>query len=479
MQNQSGKREVSAEERAKYLGAEIVEVHVWDDKSGVVIARMSKDWDLRWLSSVDGKWLNEGNDGAPSLEAARARITRVRAYKQAQRLRDSRPPVADPERHLRPFVEFLRREASDPQEFLLKALEKHPVVILGEVHNRQPYWAFNAALVRSAAFAKHVGVIYLELPSNDQPLMDQFLAAPKCDPAPVIDVLRDMHDFGWPDQPTLEFCQAVWEINQSLPKAQRVRIVLADIARPWKEIRSRADGRRRFNVDRDEFMSRQIARDLREHAQDPRHALFIVGCMHAPKNLTRPGGGPFESAGWHLCQAFGSTNVFAIVPHSPVMSDRHDLDGRLALGLIETAFAALINRPMAFPLGHGPFGELLFDRSLDFTTTDPNRAGFDAFLYLGPLEDEIVSPLIPGFYTDEYAREIDRRCRLMNGRGLESNPEIGAVSGDAIRRLREAWWGQPRASGGGWGRSTRGTTGATGRSNCATPIIETSVRRPE
>ncbi len=443
IQNQSGKREVSASERAKFLGAEIFEVHVWDDKSAVVIARMPKDWDLRWLSCVNGKWLNDGNDGEPSLEGARARIPRVRAYKQVERLRDSRPPVADAEKHLRPFVEFLKREATDPQEFLLKALEKHRLVILGEVHNRQRYWAFNAALVRSPTFARHVGAIYLELPCNDQSLVDQFLAAPKYDPAPVIDMLRDMFEFGWPDQPTVEFCQAVWVANQSLPKDPRLRIVLVDMARPWKEIQKRADWRK-YDVDRNQFMAEQIARDLREHAQDSRHALFIVGYMHAMKNITYPSREPFKSAGWYLCQSLGERNVFVIFPHSPVISNRGEVDGRLGLGLFESAFAALSSRPVAFPLDSGPFGELLFDASMDVMTPDPYRAGFNAFLYLGPLEDEIVSPLIPGFYTDEYAREVDRRCRLMNGRGLESDPEIGAVSGDAIRRLREAWWSQPR-----------------------------------
>ncbi len=443
MRNESEKGEVSAEERAKFLGAEILEVHLWDDRSAVVIARMPKDWDLRWLSWVDGKWLNDGNDGEPSLEGARARIPRVRAFKQVERLHDSRPPIADPEKHLRPFVEFLKREGADPREFLLKALAKYRIVVLGEVHNRQRYWTFNAALVRSPAFARHVGAIYLELPCNDQPLIDQFLAAPKYDPAPVIDTLRDMFEFGWPDQPTVEFCQAVWESNHSLPKDQRVRIVLADMARPWKEIQKRADWRK-YDVDRNKFMAEQIAGDLREHAQDSRHALFIVGYMHATKDLRNPDGEPFKSTGWHLCQTLGATNVFAMFPHSPVISNRGEVDGRLALGLFDTAFAALSNRPMAFPLDHGPFGELLFDASMDLTTAGPYRAGFDAFLYLEPLENEIVSPLVPGFYTDEYAREADRRYRLMNGRGLESNPDIGAVSGEAIRRLREAWWGQPR-----------------------------------
>ena len=439
------KRQVSVQERLKYVGANILEVQLWDKTSAVVIAQMPEDIDLRTLACENGQWLNDGNSGAASLEKARAKGASLYAILQAEWLRHARSPVADPERHLHPFVEFLKREATDPQEFLLQALAKHRVVILGEVHNRQRYWAFNAALVRSREFVEHVGVIYLELPCNDQSMRDRFLAAPKYDPAPVIDVLRDMHEFGWPDQTTLEFCQAVWQVNQSLPKAQRLRIVLADIARPWRDIRKREDWAK-YDVDRNEFMASQIARDLREHAQDPRHALFIVGYGHAMKNVRDPGEGPSKTAGWHLCQTLGETNVFAVFPHSPVTSDHQEVDGRLALGLFETAFAARSNRPMAFPLDHGPFGEQLFDAMMasDFTTADPYRAGFDAFLYLGPLEDEIVSPLIPGFYTDEYAREIDRRLRVMGGHGLESDPEIGEVSGQAIRRLREGWWGQPR-----------------------------------
>ena len=136
---------------------------------------------------------------------------------------------------MKPFVEFLKREATDPQPFVLKVLADYPVVILGEVHNRPRYWAFNTALVRSPDFARAVGVIYLEFPINDQPLLDRFLAAPTNDPAPVVEMLRDMFEMGWPDQPTVEFCQAVWEVNQTLPKEQRLRIVLVDMGATVEE----------------------------------------------------------------------------------------------------------------------------------------------------------------------------------------------------------------------------------------------------
>ncbi len=167
MPEQAGKREVSARAAAEWRSAEIVEVHLWTRTNAVVLAKAGRAIDLRWLGLVNGAWLNEGNDVTSNLDEARSRVTRRRALREAEQVRSSRPPVEDPETHLRPFVEFLNREATDPQEFLLTALAKHRVVILGEVHNRQRHWALNAALARAPAFVQHVGVIYLELPRNN------------------------------------------------------------------------------------------------------------------------------------------------------------------------------------------------------------------------------------------------------------------------------------------------------------------------
>ena len=81
-------------------------------------------------------------------------------------------------------------------------------------------------------------------------------------------------------------------------------------------------------------MAENILRDLREHRSDARHALFIVGWMHATMNLTYPGGEPIESASRRLQGALGKTNVLAIFPHCPVMANRGGVNGRLAPGLV-------------------------------------------------------------------------------------------------------------------------------------------------
>jgi len=441
------KKPMPAKEAARWLAAEVLEVNIYQQTNACVFARLNENGkkrvDLRWLRLEHGRWLNTGNDMRDTLEQARRKFASMCARTEAKAKLAARPPIANPEEHLRPFVEFLRREVADPQAFLLQALARHRVVILGEVHHRPRYWAFNSSLVLDKAFADRAGVIYMELPSNDQALVEQFLAAPKYDPEPVIEMLRDNLWMGWPDQAMLEFFKAVWDANQDQPKEHRLRIVLVDMQRPWKQITERSDWKK-YNVDRNAVMADNVVKDLRQHSADPRHALFIVGYMHAMVNVTRPGGEPIESAGWHLREKLGGTNVFAVFPHSAVLANMGGVNGRVALGLFETAFAALTNRPMAFPLDHGPFGEQVFDASMDELTTDPFRNGFQAYLYLGPLEDEVFSPLILGFYTDAFVKELERRHRLMFGKGL--------VEGEGLKRLDAAsfieWmsrsWGKPR-----------------------------------
>ena len=375
----------------------------------------------------------EPNPGLSSepVRSGSAEVTTAREAVQATP--SSGPRITNPQEHLRPFVEFLHRDGAEPKAFLLKALASHQVVIMGEIHHRPRYWAFNSSLVRDKAFAERVGVIYMELPSNDQALVEQFLAAPTEDTQPLVQVLRDMQICGWSDQAELEFFKAVWEVNQGVPKERRLRIVLADNPWPWKELTTPVDWQRfdigRVEQNRNQLMTDNILRDLREHAADPRHALFIVGYLHAIRSQCLTDGKPYKSAGRRLGEQLGDTHVFAVFPHSPVMGDAGGTTGRIALGLFETAFAALTNRPMAFPLDHGPFGEQGFDATTDLSAMGAFRDCFQAYLFLGPCEDEIMSPLIPGFYNADFLREFDRRRRLSGEEGLMES---------GLKRLDEA-----------------------------------------
>ena len=384
-----------------------------------------------------------GENGDQDLEEVRKQEDGARwEYMDPPSL--SRP--ADPEAFLAPFVDFLKTHGEEPHSFVMRALAEHPLVIMGEVHHRPLYWQFNSSLVRDPEFPKRVGVIYLEMPPNDQALIDQFLAGERCDPQLVVQMLRDVLEWGWPDQAMLDFFATVWMVNQTLTPEQRMRIVLVDMPRPWSKIGKPEDWRQYEQVPRDRQMADNIVADRQAHPQDSRHGLFIVGFGHAHLNMTYPNGNPAESAGWHLRKALGPDNVYVLFPHQPVMTNLGQVSGRLMWGLFDSACSALGDKPVAFPLTSGPFGEQRFDGSTDMALAGTYREGYSAYLYLGPLEYEAFSPLIASFYTNGFVQELDRRHRVMNGKGLVEGRVISQLDPAEFVAWMERGWGKPRAS---------------------------------
>ena len=436
-----------------YLDATIVEVRIFMGLRAAVIAQLTEPngrsrFDCRSVRFVQGRWLYAGKSLADTLDGARG----IFAQSCSPFVdKPARPKIADPDAYLKQFVDFLRSQGREPKSFVMDLLASHRVVLMGEIHHRPRYWSFNASLVTDPAFAERVGVIYLELSANDQPLMDRFLAAKELDTQPAIEVLRGMMDMGWPDQAMLDFMVTVWKVNQGLPPDRKLRIVLADMARPWQETRERRD-MRKFDVDRDRWMADTILRDLRAHEADKRAGLFIVGVNHAMLDLRYFDGTPLTKAGYHLQREFGRDKVAAIFPHTCAMTNNGRVDGRLCRGLFDAAFAALSHKPLAFPLTTGLFGEQLYDMDPEQSVANRLKDGYDVYLYLGPIEDERFSPLIPGFYSEEFTSEVDRRLRVESGHGLVDHTGR-PISAPALTARMNQTWGQPRRE---WSRNALG-----------------------
>jgi len=452
--DETQRKSISPERASEYLNAHIQEVLVYRNRVAMVIAKMGErgevGYDPRTVFLRDARWLNVGQGfSLPTIEEARYLFAQeceqlyrsgMKDVGEAVEPRWNRQPIADPEAYLKPYVEFLVKQGREPHAFVMEASKKYPLVVMGEVHNRPAYWAFNSGLVRDPAFAQAVGTIYMELPSNHQQNIDAFLARETCQKELVIQMLRDFFELGWPCRPTLEFFVAVWEVNQKLPTDKKLRIRLVDMQRPWEKIQKREDWRA-YDVDRELFMAQNVLAD-RQASQDKRNGFFIVGMGHAMEGLLcADQTTPFHSAGWHLKQSLGS-QLFTVFQHAPAMTNRSKTSGRLALGLIDSAFAKFNDRPIAFTLQEGPFGELPFDGMPDKDARGTFRDGYDAYLYLTPLEDEILSPLIEGFYSEEFMPEIDRRYQLMYGRPLFS--DVSPPTPKRVTETRAEGWGQPQ-----------------------------------
>jgi hypothetical protein len=440
----------------RQLSARVVEVIIWRDQRAIVIEEVMaksgkrKDYFTRSLIHEDGGWLNTGQAGADSVARCRQIAREAFAYYAARER--FRPAPADPAAYLKGFTDYLKTHGQEPHAFVMKSLAEHQLTIIGEIHNRQVYWAFNSGLAANKDFGKSVKVVYMEFPMNDQPLIDKFLAEKTLNTAPVVQMLRDMFEQGWPDQPTVEFFEAVWKANQSLDDARKVRIVLVDMQRPWDKIESRADWRRFEPASRDKLMADNILADLKAHDADKRHSLFLVGGYHASLNLALDDS-PVESAGWYLRKALGAGNVYSIMQHRPIMTNQGRIDGRVCMGLFESAFEQVGGKPVAFSLQEGPFGLEPYDADPERPVSSTFKDGYSAYLYLCPLDGEKMSPLVPGFYSEEFIKEMDRRCMLMYGQTAAKAWGLKSLTPETAAEFRSQWWGQPRED---WNAATLG-----------------------
>ena len=436
-----GKQKVSEIDLDEWLNSTIIEVRIYNNEFAVVSAEWRTDIITRRFEYEDGQWKNMGEEAFRSQEEAREKF-----YSLASRRveRPKREEVDHPRAYLETYVDFLKTKGQEPKAFVMNALAKHRITIIGEIHHRPRYWSFNSSLVADPDFAEHIGTICMELPANNQMLIERFLAGEKCNELLVIETLRDMLWMGWPDQSMLDFFIAVWNANQRLETEKKLRIVLVDMERPWEKIRKRQDWRA-YDVIRDQYMADNIIRDIEDNPREKRNRLFLVGVTHAASGFEYSiGDYPLKTAGWYLNNTLGVDQVYAIMQHRCVMTNNGRVEGRVCLGLFDSAFEALGNRPVAFPLGSGPFGEQLYDGQPDEPVSSKYSDGFDGYLYLGPLETERFSSLIGGFYTDEFVEELERRYRMMYGKGWAESNNREESSGENFVNWMSVGWGQLR-----------------------------------
>ncbi|MAT70069.1 MAG: hypothetical protein CMJ58_11155 [Planctomycetaceae bacterium] len=445
------------EEARQFLAADILSVRVDGGDFAQVIARWpsgSKRIDVRTFELENGRWLNAGNSRYASVEAAESAFRRVLHRRNDLETIRSRPPIDDPDALLADCVAYLREHGQPPLQFVLDALGSHRLVAIGEVHHRPTYWQLNSAIVRDPRFAEVAGTIYLELPMHAQPLVDQFLAAEELNTALVIETLRDNLWTGWPDAAMLDFFVSVWETNRQLDPQRRIRIVLVDMQRPWREL-IREQRLHKYDGDRNQLMADNIRRDMATSA-DPRHALFIVGYAHLESVRHAGAEKPRRTAGVIL-REWLHDNLLTIVQHGPMIANMGRVFGRAAEGLFDEAFAEQGHAPVAFSLRGSQFGTHRFDLNGDERDSAMSNfeEAFDAYLYLGPLEDERFSPLISGFYTDDFAQELDQRYRLLTGKGLVEGLRLPAADGQSLAQWMGHSWGQPRTWNSRLGPKTR------------------------
>jgi hypothetical protein len=168
----------------------------------------------------------------------------------------------------------------DPVTGILDAFKDHSIVALGEGdHGNLPGHAFRLSLLRDPRFAGTVNDIVVEMgQSAYQDVMDRFTNGEN---VPYDDLKKCWQDTTQAnftaDLPIYEeMFRAVRTVNQGLPPAKRVRVLLGDPPLDWSKVHSAADYQKLFH----RLDNSTVAIIQREVLARNRRALIVYGDVH-------------------------------------------------------------------------------------------------------------------------------------------------------------------------------------------------------
>lgn len=404
--------------RKRMLDERVKGIVTYRDSAAVIVVRNSPDYlILNWTWIEDGRWVNGGQGLAENEQEMTGIISR-----QLPNILANIPRIDLIHRvpaDVTPFTSFLAGVKDTPEEFLLKRLRDHRLVINGEYHRRKVSWDMLRRLIALPGFPETAGTVFMELPSWRQPDMDAFMASDTLDTQKVLDIFRDEQPNGWWDRGEFDFLCDLWSLNHSLAPSKKIKVVLADYQIPYSRIKTMADTEEL--EDRNTHMADVIERYMSASA-DPRHCLFLVGCGHASKTdipgtaSTPRGMTPALTAGAQLAQRLGENNVFSVMQHSLSTDNSGRHPSKPRGGIFDRAFELNGNSPVGFTLKGSPFGNEPYDGMYEMKYD--HRAGtyadnFDGFLFLYPLDNEPRNTPLMDVFSQSFIDEMKRRAEVL------------------------------------------------------------------
>lgn len=298
----------------------------------------------------------------------------------------------------------------EPIGAILDAFRAHAVVALGTgSHNNQQGFAFLRSLVRDPRFPFVVNDIVVECGNaRFQGVMDRFVAGE--------DVASDSLRRAWQDTTQAhavcdvpiheQLFRTVRSVNASLPRDDRIRVLLGDSPIDWTSPRRREE-REKYMEMRDSYPAGVIEREVLAKG---RRALIVYGQMHLQRKQLLANydmSHPLAETIVSLLERSGRVNVFSVWGNSHVDMDSLQPDIRSwptpSLAMLKGTVLGAENFMFFYPLAasrfrvrKGKLEPIPREQWRDLRMEDQ----FDAVLYLGPQSEFTRSRLSPALCAD-------------------------------------------------------------------------------
>jgi hypothetical protein len=294
-------------------------------------------------------------------------------------------------------------------EVLRAALNRVPLVALGEKHGIKEYGAFLELVIGSEEITNQLDDVVVEFGSADhQAIMDRYVVGKPVSAAEMDQVLRDTTQLLVWDSPIYaNVFSAVRRANQRRPASRPIRVLLGDPPIDWAGTQTTAEHLKISN-ERDRHFAAVVEREVL--AKD-RRALLLVGMFHALKQ-----GSSRETVASLIEQRHPGT-LFVVMlyagmgPHTANVEAALSRSPRPGIILLSRSWIGSLPARSAFVLP--PVLQVAEGLKL--------RDIADAYLYLAP-EASLTEARPPGaIYQDPaYLRELERRYPIVFGAPLDT-----------------------------------------------------------
>jgi hypothetical protein len=190
------------------------------------------------------------------------------------------------------FVEHARENALDPLDLVEVAGRSRRLVFLADVTSAAAPKRFAARAVERLASGPGLDLVVLNVPADEQPFIDQYLATTPEDASLLLARPRAIREGDGASREFIDLYRAIWRVNAGMGAHRRIRIVAADHP-GWPPARavSPHEAARLFG-ERDAHMLDAVTGRALGRSPNAR-VLFFVDGLHALKS----GGGRVLSGG--------------------------------------------------------------------------------------------------------------------------------------------------------------------------------------
>ncbi len=328
-----------------------------------------------------------------------------------------------------PYVDFLKKQNTNPVDYVIGLFDKYDVVVLCErAHPEMTQWDFIYDVIRDPRFIHKAGHVFTEYGQvGMQDYLNEFMLTDSLSESEIHDhiihIMRNMPVWpSWTNFNLYQYLTRLYAINQKLPPENRIQHHFTDAPIDWSSIKTNKDYKEyqeKCLWNRDEIMAKTIIGEMKrlsDSSVNPPKCLVIMNYRHAMDLTDRLPESDRRNTYEFLKDSFGDRAANVLI------NTRFIVSVPVAGGVWDDAFEKTGNKPTGFNFQGSPFGTCYFDLfPFDVIfhpfkkTNSPSSNGslryrdvFTGFVFTHPVQDQYFKSHTPGYY-DGFEEEYIRR----------------------------------------------------------------------